>query len=184
MVDVGLHHRAIDPELAPAGDLQRPRQLDGAVVEWGDGLATDRIGPAYEGGVVGSLLQIQPAELPQDYGVVDEAPGLFVAESVEPLYHGHSQDNLHRCGAASELPGVCMAAGKIRFDPLEEDVVIEQPIKLSQFGLELKVEFGDHLEEVYGVVSIDCHGGQAPVLWDSLGHRNPTEPAHFAPETI
>src|SRR5919112_1628606 len=87
MWDVGLHHRAINPELPAAGDLQRAGQLNGAVVERGDGLGADHVRPADEGSVVGNLLQIKAAELAQNYGVVDEALGLLVAEVVEPLYY-------------------------------------------------------------------------------------------------
>ncbi|MDQ3862020.1 MAG: hypothetical protein M3317_00675 [Actinomycetota bacterium] len=43
--------------------------------------------------------------------------------------------------------------------PLEEHIVIEQFVKLGQLRFELKSELGNHLEEVYGIVSIDYHDG-------------------------
>jgi hypothetical protein len=58
MVDVGLHHHAIHPQLASAGDLQRVRQFDRPIVERGYGLRSDHIRPADEGGVVRSGLQV------------------------------------------------------------------------------------------------------------------------------
>src|SRR5918997_123115 len=85
MVDVGLNHRAVDAELAPAGEFQRTSQLNATLLKRCDGLGADRIGPADEGGVVGRSLQIEPPELPQDYGIVHESLGLRVASSIKPL---------------------------------------------------------------------------------------------------
>jgi hypothetical protein len=66
MVDVGLHHRRVNPQLASTGDSQRWSEFDGLVVEGGHRLGADHIGPADEGGVVRSALQIEAAKLPQD----------------------------------------------------------------------------------------------------------------------
>jgi len=49
----------------------------------------------------------------------------------------------------------------IGFHPHKQRVVIEQLIKLGQFGFELQLKFEDHLKEVYGVVTIDYHDGRA-----------------------
>src|SRR5215204_425069 len=163
MVDVGLHHRAINPELPAAGDLQRAGQLNGAFVERGDGLGADHVRPADEGGVVGNLLQIKAAELAQNYGLVDEALGLLVAEVVEPLYYEHPQDHLHGRRMPSTPAGVGMAFEEIGLHEVEEFVVIEQSIKVGELRFELEVELGDQLEEVHGVVPIYYHGCSAPV---------------------
>src|SRR5215203_3264490 len=50
-----------------------------------------------------------------------------------------------------------MPPDEIGFHHREEFVVIEQFIELDQLRLELKLELGDHLEEVHGLVSIDYH---------------------------
>src|SRR5688572_33461744 len=74
-----------------------------------------------------------------------------------------------------------MTPDEIRFHHGEEFVVIEQFIELGQLRFELQLEFGDQLEEVHGVVSIDYHGGLRSC--GLFGHRNPTGPAYFAPQT-
>jgi hypothetical protein len=181
-VDVGLHHRAVDAELAPAGDFQRTSQLNGTVVKRCDSLGADRIGPADEGGVLGRSLQIEPPELPQDDGIVHESLGLRVAPSIKPLDYEHPQDHLHRRGMPSNSAGVGMASQQIGLHEVEQLVVIEQFVEAGEFGLEFELEFGDHLEEVHGVVSIDYHVCSAPV--EVFGHRNPTGAAYFAPQTI
>jgi hypothetical protein len=65
-------------------------------------------------------------------------------------------------GVASELAGVRATARKVRFDPLEEDVVVQQSIQLGQLRFELKLQLGHQLlEEVHGIVAIDYHDGRA-----------------------
>src|SRR5215210_466348 len=91
-----------------SGDLnshqafKRTSQLDYAIVERCDRFGADRVRPADEGGVVGGTLQIQPAELAQNDGVINEAFGLFVAPSIESLDHQHPQDHLDGRGMATE----------------------------------------------------------------------------------
>jgi len=57
---------------------------------------------------------------------------LFVAEAVESLNHQHPQDHFHGSGVASEPRRVGIPTAELRFDPLEEHVVIEQHIELRQ----------------------------------------------------
>src|SRR5215212_10337151 len=141
MVDVGLHHCAVDAELAPAGDFQSQRtsQLNGTVVKRCDSLGADRIGPADEGGVVGRSLQIEPRELPQDDGIVHESLGLRVAPSIKPLDYEHPQDHLHWRGMPSNSAGVGMASQQIGLHEVEQLVVIEQFVEAGELGLALKL---------------------------------------------
>ena len=74
-----------------------------------------------------------------------------------------------------------MASEQISLHEVEQLVVIEQFVEAGEFGLELKLEFGNQLEEVHGIVSIDYHGCSAPV--EVFGHKNPTGAAYFAPQT-
>ena len=104
-VDVGLDRRGVDPELAAAGHLQRPGQLDHAVVERLERLRPDGVGPADQRGVVGDLLEVDAAELPQHQAVVDEILGLGVAPGIEPHDDEHAEDDLHRCGGAASGAG-------------------------------------------------------------------------------
>jgi hypothetical protein len=76
---------------------------------------------------------------------------------------------------------VRVALEQIRLEELEEFVVIEQFIKVGQLRLELKLQLGHHFEEVYGIVAIDYHGGLRSC--GLFGHKNPTGPAYFAPQT-
>jgi hypothetical protein len=54
---------------------------------------------------------------------------------------------------------------------------------VGKLRFELEVELGDHLEEVYGIVAIDYHGGLLRSCEVSLAHKDPTGPAYFAPQT-
>src|SRR5215210_5440248 len=87
IMDVGLDHRAVGSELATARNFQRAGQLDGALVERLKRFRPDQVGPADEGCVLGSALQIQATELPQADRITDEMLGLLVASSVEPFDH-------------------------------------------------------------------------------------------------
>ena len=113
-VDVGLDRRGVDPELAAAGHLQRPGQLDHPVVERLERLRADGVGPADQRGVVGDLLEVDAAELAEHQAVVDEVLGLRVAPAVEPHDHEHAEDDLHRGGgpAAGAGPGVSGGPGR------------------------------------------------------------------------
>src|SRR5215210_3853870 len=83
---------------------------------------------------------------------------------------------------ASNCAGVGIASQQIGLHEVEQLVVIKQFVEAGEFGLELKLEFGDQLEEVHGIVSIDYHGCSA--LVEVFGHKNPTGAAYFAPQTI
>jgi hypothetical protein len=56
-----------------------------------------------------------------------------------------------------QLRRVGVAFEKICLYELEKFVVLEQHIELCQLGFELQLEFGEHLEEVHGIVSVDYH---------------------------
>ena len=113
-VDVGLDGRGVDAELAAPGHLQRPGQLDDAVVDPLDGLRPDGVGPPDQRGVVGDLLEVDAAELAEHQAVVDEVLGLLVAPAVEPHDHEHAEDDLDRGGgpAAGAGPGVSVGRGR------------------------------------------------------------------------
>jgi hypothetical protein len=95
--------------------------------------------------------------LAQNDAVVNKVLGLLVAKAVESLDDEHPQDHLDGRGMAPQPPRVGVACGQVGFHHFEESVVIEQFIKVGQLRFELKLKFGNHLEEVYGVVSIDYH---------------------------
>jgi hypothetical protein len=179
-VDVSLDHRGVHPEFPPAGYLQRAGQLDGLIIQGRHRLGTDRVRPTDEGGVVRDGLQVEPTELPQDDRIGDEVLSLFVAEVVEPFDHQHPQDHLDRRGVAPEPSRVGIPAAEIRFDPLEEDIVVQQPIQLSQLWFEPQLELGDQLlEEVLRIVAIDYHGGQASGRVRMFEQTNPNSGGSF-----
>ncbi len=91
-MDVGLDHHRIHPHLASTGDLRRARQFDRPLVERGYGPRSDHVRPPDEGGVVGSTLQVEPTELPQDDRIGDEMLGLLITPVVEALDDEHPQD--------------------------------------------------------------------------------------------
>ena len=74
--------------------------------------------------------------------------------SIKPLDYEHPQDHLNRRAMASDSAGVGMASEQIGLHEVEQLVVIEQFVEAGEFGLELKLEFGDHLEEVHGIVTL------------------------------
>jgi hypothetical protein len=157
MVDVRFNHHRVHPELPAAGDLQRACQLHHAVIERGERFRAYLVGPTDESGVVGSRLEIQPAELAQNDRVGDEAFRLLVAPSIESLDHQHPQDHFGRGGMPPEPSRVGVALKKIRLEEFEEFIVIEELIKLGKLRFELHLKFGHQLEEVYGIVAVDYH---------------------------
>src|SRR3954447_8616311 len=111
MDDVGLNDRAIDPELAPTGELVLARQGHDMLVYLTYGLFAYQVRPSDERGIVRHPLQVNPAELPEHQGVRDQPLGLLVTQIIEPSDDEHPEDNLHRRGAATEGGGVGMAPG-------------------------------------------------------------------------
>jgi hypothetical protein len=86
---------------------------------------------------------------------------LFVAPVVEAFDYQHPKDHLNGCGVPPESLRVGVALGKVGFHHRKELIVVEQSIELSELRFELKLELGDQLEEVHGMVAIDYHDGRA-----------------------
>jgi len=173
-MDVGLHRRGVDAELTAASNLERPGQLDDAIVELGDGPRPDGVGPADQRGVVGDTLEIDAAELAEDQAVVDEVFGLGVAPAVEPHDDEHAEDDLDGGGGSSSGAGLGITAGQVAADEVEQLVVIQEMIELLQLGLETEAKLGDKREQIGPVVSVLEHAYSLPEALDT---------AYFAPQT-
>src|SRR5215216_3241276 len=174
MMDVGLYHHRVHPQLPPTGDLQRTGQLHRPIVEGTERLGTDRVCPTDEGGIVGSTLQVEPTELPQDDRIGDEAFGLLVAPSIESLHDEHPQDHLYRSGVPPEPRRVGVAPSEVGFHRLKQHIVIEKPIEVSQLRLHLQPKFGNHLEEIHGIIAVDNHRALPPRSCRIVGGCDPT----------
>jgi hypothetical protein len=161
-VDVRLHGGGVDPELAAAGHLQRPGELDDTVVEGPERLGPDGVGPSDQRGVVGDAFEVDAAELPEYQAVVDEVLGLLGAPAVEAHHDQHAEDDLHRGGGPAARAGLGMTAGEIPADPLEELIVVEQPVELLELGLEAESEAGDQGEQIGPGVAVPEHGSGLP----------------------
>src|SRR5829696_6710476 len=128
MVDVGLHHRAINPELSAAGDLQRAGQLNGAVVERGDGLGADHVRPADEGGVVGKGLLLANIGWDENVAVSNLTKVLLEDEFGYESVEIRTQDNLdatYRDVASGELDAfqdVWLPNQEVLLDQVAEEV--------------------------------------------------------------
>jgi hypothetical protein len=156
-VDVGLDRRGVDPELAAPRHLQRPGELDHPVVQRPQRLGADGVGPADQDGVVGDLLEVDPAELAEHQAVVDEVLGLLVAPAVEPHDHEYAKDDLDRGGGTAAGPRARAAAGHIGADTVDDLIVVEQSVELLELGLETEPEAGDEREEIRPVVAVPEH---------------------------
>jgi hypothetical protein len=161
-VDVGLDGRGVDAELAAAGHLQRPGQLDHPVVERLDRLRADGVGPADQRGVVGNLLEVDAAELAEREAVVDEVLGLGVAPAVEPHDHEHAEDHLHRRRGAASRTGPGMTAGHVLANGLKDLVIVERAVELLELGPEAEVELGHQREQIGPGVAVPEHGFSLP----------------------
>jgi hypothetical protein len=157
MVNIRLHHRGVNPQLAATGHLQRTGQLDHAVVERGDRVGTNEVGPADEGGVVGHRLEIEAAELAQYQAVAHEALSLLVAPVVQALDDQEPQDDLDRGGMAPARRGVRPAPHQVGAYSLEQRVVIQQLIELREFGVERQLQLGHQGAEILRRVAIPQH---------------------------
>src|ERR687886_1179279 len=132
VMDRGLHHRAVNAQLAPARHFEPSRQLNHALVEGEERLWRDEVGPAQQCGVVRHLLQINAAELAQDQTVGDEVLNLLVAPAVEALDHKQAQNDLDRRARASEDQAVWRTPCQVGLDAPKDAVVLEQGIELAQ----------------------------------------------------
>src|SRR3954469_24265070 len=121
-------------------------QLHHPGVELLQRLWTDELRPAHQRRVVGNRFPIQPTELAQHEAVPDQVLGLFVAPAVEPLDHQHPQEHLDRGAMPSTGPTLRAAPTEIRLDPLEEPVVLQQSVQLTQLWLERHRSLRDYLE--------------------------------------
>jgi hypothetical protein len=178
-VDVRLHRRGVDPELATAGHLQRPGQLDHPVVERLERLRPDGVGPTDQRGVVGDLLEVDAAELAEHQAVVDEVLGLLIAPAVEAHDHEHPEDDLDRGGGAAAGPRPGRAACHVGADGLDDRVVVEQAVELLELGPESEAEPGHQGEQVGPIVSMSEHGCGLPSVRSTRGLSMP--PAYKKP---
>ena len=159
IMDGGLDHRAVDAQLAPAGDLELLGQFDDTIVDLRQGLGADQVGPADHGGVVGDGLEVEAAELAQDQAIADEVFGFLVAPLVEAFDDKEAQDDFDGCAVAAAGQAVGGAAGQVGFDALEDGIIVEQAVEFTEFGLEVSHELGHKLKEVDRVIAIHDHSG-------------------------
>src|SRR5215208_1460375 len=78
----------------------------------------------------------------------------------------------------AESRRVGVAFEKICLEEVEKLVVLEQHIELCQFGFELQLELGDHLEEIHGIVSVDYHVEELRLSKD-CEQQNPSSTGSF-----
>ena len=107
-----------------------------------------------QGGVVGDLLEVDPAELAEDQAVVDEVLGLLVAPAIEPHDHEHAEDDLDRCGGPAPGAGLGMPAGEVGADEVEELVVVEEAVELLELRLEAQAELGGQREQIGPFIAV------------------------------
>jgi hypothetical protein len=100
VVDGGLDHRAVEPQLAPGGHLEVAGQRHHPLVERGERRRGDHPGPAQQRRVGRHLLLVDPAELAQRQAAADEMLELLVAPTMEPLDHQQAHDGLDRRAGA------------------------------------------------------------------------------------
>ena len=135
----------------------------------------DGVGPADQRGVVGDLLEVDPAELAEHQAVVDEVLGLLVAPAVEPHDHEHPEDDLHRGGGpAAGARSWGERRARSSRTALDDLVVVEQAVELLELGLEAEAELGDQGEQIGPVVAVAEHACSLPEA---------AKPAYFAPQT-
>ncbi len=185
MVHGRLHHRAVQSELPSAGDPQLPGQLDHPLVNLLQRPRTNQVGPAVQGGIVRHRLQVDPAELAQDQAVTDEVLGVFITPAVHTLDHQHPQDHLDRRAMPAQGQTVRVALDQIRFDSLEERVIVQQVVEFAQLRLKVGIELGDEGEEVDGFMAIHDHDDKAS-QGATMGvqiHHKPSRRPYFAPKT-
>src|ERR671938_934094 len=167
VMDRGLHHRAVDAQLAPARHFEPSRQRHHTLVEGEEGLWRDEVGPAQQRGVVRHLLQIDAAELAQDQTVGNEVLDLLVAPAVEALDHEKAQDDLDGRARPSPAQGVWRPLRQVGPDALKDRVTLEQAIEFAQHRFKLAEPRRDEGEQVHGRISVDQHDGGPPACEDA-----------------
>lgn len=154
IVDGGLHDGAGDAQVAAVRHLSGAGELGHPLPELVQGGGLDKVGPAQQGGVIGDRLQAQATELAQHQAVVDEVLRLGIAPGVQVQDHQQARDDLDRRGRAARGGGVGTAAAQVDFHLLEQLIVFQQVVQLSQLGFAVQVQRRHQVERVDGVVPV------------------------------
>src|SRR5205823_8259268 len=101
----------------------------------------------------------------------------------KPFDHQQAQEHLHRGAMPPAGPALRAAPAEVGLDPLEESVVLEQPVQLTQLRLERHRSLRDDLEQVHGRVPVDYHGARASGRWIGVALDPTARRPYFAPQT-
>ena len=86
----------VDTMLAtPSGDFQLCGHLRHSLIENCQGIGFDQVCPPDQGGVIGYIVEVHPAKLPQDQTVSNLILRLLVAQAIQLLDRQHSQDHFY-----------------------------------------------------------------------------------------
>src|SRR6516225_9985793 len=102
MMNVGLHHRGVDPQLAAVLQAELHGGFDDEVVDGLEGRRCQPVEAAVEGVMLGYLLAVEIGELAQRYSIGDA----FAQLAIIPVLHPHQNEcaqHLRRGEAAAAL---------------------------------------------------------------------------------
>jgi len=154
MMDGGLDHGAVHPQLAPSRHLQLAGQGHHVVEQGVERRRADERRPPQECRVVRRRRQPQAAELAQDQAVGDEVLRLGVAPAVQPAHDEQPEEHLHRRGGAPGHQRLGPAPGQVGLDRLEEPVVVEQGVQARQHGLKRQGQVRHEREQIDSRIAV------------------------------
>ena len=165
MMNVGLDHRRVDPQLGAVLQAERDRRLDHEVV---DGLECRRRQPveaAVERIMLGYPVTVEIRELTQRHAIGNPFAQLAIIPVLEPHQNQRAQ-HLSRRQAATAAAGLLQTAAEIALHPLDHVIVV-----VKECGYRLQQRLQAHaLPHQFHIRKADlprhrpCHGSALPAL--------------------
>jgi hypothetical protein len=157
VMDGGLDHRRVHPQLARSRHLGLLGQKGDPVEQRLQRRRTDGVRPAQEGRIVRHAPEIDPREPAQHQGVRHALFCLCEAPAIQMLDHEQTQENFPRRGVAPMDGGQPVAPRQVGAYLAVELVVVEQAVEVHEHGVGLVREFGHAGEHILCVVVVDEH---------------------------
>jgi hypothetical protein len=155
MMDGGLHHRAVQPQLSPFRDLHLPGQHGDPVDERRQRGRLDGVRPAQQRRAVGHPLEIDPAEPAQHQTVGYPFFRLRETPIEEMLDHRLAQDHLRWRGMSAMVARVRIATDQVRTHQLKQGIIVQERVQLAQHWVALRRQLRHPREDILGAIAID-----------------------------
>jgi hypothetical protein len=179
MMNLGLHTRRVQAQLAPLRHLGLPGQCDHAVIELVQRFRSQGGGPADQGGIVGCRFPEQAREPAQHQALVHPIFGLLIAPAEQVLEQEHAQQHFHWGGMSSMHQGLPIAFPKVVAHLLVHLVIVKEEVQLLEHGVDPFGHLRHPCKDIFLGVAIDQHVRTPPCPCFLFYPYSITSPASF-----